>query len=243
MRRAIPVLCCISLALFISGCGASARVEKAAPRKPELVLNVASLNLSSYNKRIERSELVRLAALLKKEEVDILGVQGLTRYPGVATRTDFVDVLATLTSMRSAFGASSDLSGRQQGHAIFSVYPVRTHENIPFDNVGDELESALLLVVDAGVRDIQVANMRLPRNSTAANEEQCLQAVMKRSAGELPLLLLIGNPRGLSGQSEKKSGDSGVRVHGGEALEVLSVRPAQSNFGSMTITKVGIFRQ
>lgn len=249
----VTALCAASLFLSFFGCGSSASVNRSAvPRRPDLTLTVGSLNVSSYKKRIERNDLVRFAGVLKKEGIDVLGVQGITRYPGVATRTDFVDVLASLTGMRSAFGASSDNSGRQVGHAVFTVYPVRSHLNIPFENTGsDDFESALLLIVDAGVRDIQVANMLLPRNSTRAVDEKCLQTVVKQSYEELPLLLIgnfSGRPAaGFSALPEQKSGEqqtpsTTVWVHQGEVFEILSVRNAQSNFGEFTIAMVGVFR-
>ena len=68
------------------------------------MITVASLNLTNLNKRIKRADITRLWQQLKSEQVEVLAIQNLTRYPGVSTRIDPVAELARQADWRQAFG-------------------------------------------------------------------------------------------------------------------------------------------
>src|SRR5258706_465721 len=92
----------ITLMLLLSGCPTSQEVKKEEPAatpgtakkkpmEPEITIQVASLDLSLHTKKIERADILQFAGELKREKVDILALQGISRYPGVTTRVDIVD--------------------------------------------------------------------------------------------------------------------------------------------------------
>jgi len=142
--------------------------EKAFARKPEIILQIASLNLGNFNKRIEKKYIVELAKVLKREQVDVLTVQGITRYPGVPTRVDFINELSVQTDWRNAFGEMMNISGRQTGNAVFSSYPILSQHNQTFDHLKTaSFEAALHASIDAGVHSLTVVSVQMPPKATA----------------------------------------------------------------------------
>jgi len=123
-RRFLPLL-----SLFLAlNCATVPEAER-----PRSTTRVGSLDISSISGRLEKKRVDDLARLLIKERVEILAVQGITRYPGVRTRLDFADELALKADMQHAFGEVMNLSGRQTGNAVFSIYPILSSKNQPIE--------------------------------------------------------------------------------------------------------------
>lgn len=142
---------------LVVGC---ATVPERASRS---TIRVGSLDISSISGRLEKKSVEDLARLLIKEGVEIVAVQGITRYPGVRTRVDFVDELALKADMRHAFGEVMNLSGRQTGNAVFSVFPILTSKNQPIDGLASsEFAAAVHALIDGGLVEINVVSARLP---------------------------------------------------------------------------------
>ena len=205
-------------------------------------MSIGYLDLSSHRGRIERNNLVSLSGVLKKEKIDVLCVTGIVRYPGVATRTDFVDVLSSVGELRNVFGLAFDNLGRQRGNAVFSVYPFHSSVVIPFDeSLSDERTSAVLAEVDGGVSGVQVISTILPPKSP----EQCISTAVGRTKDNVPLLLLGNLPKnpleGFTVPAALASG-SPIWLREGESAELLGFRTASSFYGKITITQVGLFR-
>jgi hypothetical protein len=73
----IKILGILLLVLVFWGCPSiSLKDEKEIARKQEIILHIASLNLSNFNKRIEQKYIVELSKVLKREQVEVLAVQG-----------------------------------------------------------------------------------------------------------------------------------------------------------------------
>jgi len=137
--------------LFLCSCTTPRKAEKeAVTNKPEITIQIASINLANLKKRIERKNIIELVKILQSEQVDILAVQGISRYPGIASRVDFVNELSAKTEWRNIFGEMLNISGRQTGNAIFSAYPVLSHQNISWARVKSAyFDAALQATVDA----------------------------------------------------------------------------------------------
>src|SRR5881394_2519533 len=94
MRRIIATIIVISVASLFWGCPPAKEAAKAEPPKPsakkppspEIGLTVASINLSKLAKRIELDDIRQFALELRKDRIDILLMEGVSRYPGVDTR-------------------------------------------------------------------------------------------------------------------------------------------------------------
>ena len=246
MARSVFLIGAIAALLVpLVGCGSSENAKR-SDLKPDLALTVGYLDLSAYHGRIERKDLTGLTSVLKNEKIDIFGVTGITRYPGVATRTDFVDVVSSLNDMRKAFGLASDNSGHQIGNAVFSVYPLRSSARIPLeDGSKDESVSALLAVVDGGVSEIQIISAHLP--SKGAFEKDLREAVGK-SEKSRPLLILGNLPQHPSQDfiagpaATNPSFASPIWIRRDASFELLSLHNAPSAFGVITVAHVGFFR-
>jgi endonuclease/exonuclease/phosphatase family metal-dependent hydrolase len=252
----------IAAAILISGCSAPTTdksATKTGPKEPDLTLQVASLNLSGFNKRFEKSEINKFSKLLKKEQVDVLSVQNITRYPGVESRVDFVNELVARSEMRYSFGEMVNSSGRQSGNGIFSLFPMRNTHNDAFDGVQSAtFEAALQASVDGGVRDVIVVSTTLPPKAPESDQSACLRTIASKSVA-LPgqPMIVTGNLPESDGVKEKKSYDevSGSTKKANErdphtriwyskdgSLNLLGTRTVETEFGPMVVAQFGLFR-
>src|SRR6266850_806533 len=112
MRQSVITFLLVAAGLLIAGCSSaqkpesgdtSARGAKAKTVPPDIVVRIASLNLGRYGKRIEENDIALFASTVRRDSIDILCAQGLTRYPDVPTRIDFVDRFAVLAGMWQSF--------------------------------------------------------------------------------------------------------------------------------------------
>jgi endonuclease/exonuclease/phosphatase family metal-dependent hydrolase len=160
-----------SALLALAGCGTTAptppppppaETPASAPRAA-ISLRVGSLDLSSWRGRIERRQVDELAGLISALKLDVVAIQGITRYPGVSSRLDLVDALGAATGMRTSFGETIAVSGRQSGNAVLSSYPIASSDSKNYQGVsGTGFEGALQAIVDAGTRTIVFVSTRLP---------------------------------------------------------------------------------
>jgi len=247
--------------LILAGCSAPTTNNSAAtgPKPPDLTLEVASLNLSDFNKRYERKDIDRFAKLLKKEKIDILSVQGITRYPGLESRVDFVKELVSRTDMRYTFGEMYNSSGRQDGNGIFSLFPQRNNHNDSFDGVKSaNFEAALQSSVDGGVKDIVVVSTMLPPKAPEEDQSACLKIIASKSIAQSNQpMILTGN---LPASERLRSKDSYEDVEGAaharedkdlrtriwfsnsSSLKLIGTRTVESEFGPILVAKFGLYQ-
>jgi len=258
MKRAILKICLflISTILFWGCPSTPPKAEKETARKPELTIQVATINLGQFTKRIERKQITELARAIKREQVEILAVQGIARYPGVATRVDFVNELTGQTDWRNVFGEMLNISGRQTGNAIFSSYPILSHHNETFDDVkSSNYDAALQATVDAGVRSLVVISAQLPSKATAEEQVRCMKLIAALNPDEKnPLTIVTGNlPSSESVLASTafseipllesvRHSDSKVWYSTNSGLQLLSSRNVETELGSLVIVHLGMFR-
>ena len=251
-------------ALLLNGCPAPQETVKTEqppaptppaekkPAGPDLTLVVASINLGAVNRRIEKADIDDLCRTIAREKVDILAVEGMTRYPGVATRIDVYQEIAAGTGMRSIFGETNTVSGRQGGNALYSTYPISSHENTPYTGIAStNFESALLGLVDAGAREVAVVSTLVP--ATASAQEQrvwdAMLGSLRKSYGGKPMivtgnlpLLPVPNGDGVF-RSVDSDGPPPRTWYTIEGLRPLQSKVVESALGRILFTPFGVYRE
>jgi endonuclease/exonuclease/phosphatase family metal-dependent hydrolase len=256
----LALLAC--LALFAAGCGApppAVKPESAStpaapppakkPAGPDITLTVASINLGAVGRRIEKADVDNLCKAVQREKADILAVQGMTRYPGVATRIDVFEEITAGTGMRSVFGENVTLSGRQSGNALYSTYPIHSHEVKPYAGISStNFEAALVGLIDAGPREIAVVSTLLPEKAPAADLGACQSALaLLRQAYAGTPLIVNGNlpkPDG-AGQDAYRAaqppGGAARAWYTPAGLQPVESRSVETPLGPMLVTQYGVY--
>jgi endonuclease/exonuclease/phosphatase family metal-dependent hydrolase len=249
--------------LFLWGCSAPPAVTKSdapAPAQPKLALSVkvACVDISGYGKRIEKNDIERFSASLKREQIEILAVQGITRYPNVKTRVDFVGELAAQMDMRHVFGESIDISGRQQGNAVFSVYPIRSNEKKGYDVASAFAETALLVSVDAGVMDVGIVSTRLPVKASSEEVAKCMRTITGLQKSPDAPFVVTGNlptykkSRDFEQFTDLQSSlpDGSAKLQSsrlwyvqGDLFKVVNARTVKTELGTLTVAEFGLYQQ
>ena len=264
MQKIILLLSLIIVALIFAGCPTTKETAKeqpalpkppAKPVVPEIMINVASVSLAKFSKRIEERDIDQFADTLKKRKIDILTIQGVFRYPGVATRLDIVDELARRTEMRQAFGETINLSGRQSGNTVFSVYPIHSSDNTHYEGLqASNFEAALQSVVDCGVRDIVIVSTGIPEKASLSDLTICANKLGSFSIFYLnhPIIIAGNLPKWDAIQkmeqyeSLKPVGEDNVPrmwFSNDGSLKLIHQTVQHTNFGPMTVAQFGIYRQ
>ena len=259
--RLIPFLAASITVAYLAGCSAppqATRSEIPAPPKPKLALTVkvASVDLSNYGKRIEKKDIERFSSSLKREQIEILAVQGITRYPNVKTRVDFVNELAAQMDMRHVFGESIDISGRQQGNAVFSIYPIRSNQKKEFDVASAFTESALQVSIDAGLRDLILVSTRLPARATGPDLAKCIQTIAGLQTTTSPFVVTGNLPPVKKGSESDMFADiqsslpdgAGKQLTSrlwyvpGDLFYVISASVVKTDLGTLTVAEFGLYQ-
>ena len=244
--------------LFLYSCATPPKAEKeAVPKKPEITIQIASINLANFSKRIERNNIIELVKTLKSEQIEILAIQGISRYPGVSSRVDFINELSAKIDWRNAFGEMQNISGRQTGNAIFSVYPLLSHYNFSWDAVrSTSFEAALQATVDAGARSLIVVSTQLPPKATANEQAQCLKLIAAMNpdtthqliivTGNMPTDEIIRTTNSFAAvppPESVKSTTSRIWYSASTSLQLLTTRSVETVFGTLVIAQFGVLRQ
>jgi endonuclease/exonuclease/phosphatase family metal-dependent hydrolase len=248
---------------FLAGCSAPLTVTKSitpAPPQPTLALSVkvACLDLYGYGKRIEKKDIERFSATLKREQIEILAVQGITRYPNVKTRVDFVSELATQMDMRHVFGESIDISGRQEGNAVFSIYPIRSNQKKEYDVPSAFAETALHVSIDAGVQDVAIVSTRLPAKASSEELAKCMRTIAELQKRPDAPFVITGNlpthrrsrdfEQFTDLQSSLPDGSAKLQTSRlwylqGDLFKVVAARTVKTELGTMTVAEFGLYQQ
>jgi endonuclease/exonuclease/phosphatase family metal-dependent hydrolase len=247
------VLLIVAVAFLLYGCPVPPGAEKES--KPEITLKIASINLGNFKKRMEKKYITGLVKRLKNEKIEVLAVQEVTRYPGVATRTDFIDELKNQTEWRSVFGEMANLSGRQTGNAVLSAYPIISNYNRSFDEIKSaQFQAALLAIVDAGVGTITVVSATLPDRSSEDETMQCIRMIngslsdRERGAiisGNLPSSESIRRANSfldVSPSKHRNKSEPIVWYSAGGRIKLIGSKSVETEFGRLIIVEIGLLR-
>jgi len=252
-----------ALAFLLGGCPPAKEAAKVEPPKPaekkpaapELELNVASINISKFGKRIEADDIRRFAAEIRQENIDILAMEGVSRYPGVETRVDIVDELAREAEMHNAFGETIALSGKQSGNAIFSVFPVTSSQNTPYDRItSTNFEAAMQAVIDCGAREVVVVSTLLPERASANDLNICADRLSSLAvlytgrsmivAGNLPRSDAVRRSANFdAGKIMREDPSQQFWFSADGSLKLRSQRVVRTALGMLSIAQFDVYRQ
>jgi len=244
--------------LCLCSCTTPPKTEKeSAPKKSETTFQMASINLANLSKRIERINIIELKKILKSEQVEILAVQGISRFPGIPARIDFVNELSAKTDWYCVFGEMLNISGRQTGNAIFSMYPILSHQNFSLDKViSTSFEAALQATVDLGVCSLTFVSTQLPPKATTNEQTQCLKLIAAMNpdttnqhtivSGNLPAEEIIRKKNSFSeipSFESTKSTISKIWYTTGGSLQLLTSRSVETELGTLVIAQFVLSNQ
>ena len=264
----LRLLLTICIAIALTGCPSTKESTKSEepppspplplvkkPAVPEIFVRVAAIDLSNVPRKIDTKDVAEIAELVRKKNIDILSIEGMSRYPGLKNRIDVFDEIGTATDMRKVFGENITVSGRQMGNAVYSTYPIRSHLTTPFEEISSaNFESALQAVIDCGVREIVVVSSRLPQQAPRGDIEKCLSTIRRMNheyvgypiilAGNLPSDTTGGSPSPFSVVHITRSGESERFWYSNDgSLKFVSAEAESTGVGPMTISEFGIFRK
>ena len=227
--------------------------------EPKLATTVqfAALDLFVVKRRLEKKDIERFTEVVKKEQIEVLAVEGISRYPNVKTRVDFVEEFPARADMRRAFGETINMSGQQHVNAVFSIYPIQWSNQKGFDVPSAFSESALQVSIDAGVKDIIIVSTRLPEKATGKDLGTCVDLIAAMQtkidkpfvvAGNLPVLGKVKAPESFADIQSLLSADIGKTVVSrvwyaqGDLFRALSARTVKTELGTMTVVEFGLYQ-
>ena len=256
-----PFVCV--LVLFLASCSGPSQTTRESSGdisiQPRLAatVRIGTLDLFNFKRRIEKKDIERLVEVVKKEQIEVLAVQGISRYPNVKTRIDFVEEFPVRADMRRVFGETIDMSGQQRVNAVFSIYPIQLSTTKEFDVPSAFFESALQVLIDAGVRDVIIVSTRLPEKATARDLVSCTQTIAGLQTtidkpfivtGNLPILSKVRAPESFVDIQSALLGDAGKTVTSrvwyaqGDLFKLLNARTVKTDLGTMTVVEFGLYQ-
>lgn len=168
------IIIIITPVILLTGCPSPKPIQQTKIPPPavesprQMKITIGSIDLSNHQKKIELKDIKKFARQVKKDSLDILTIQGMTRYPALKNRIDIFKEITTSTEMISVFGETMTLSGRQNGNAIFSNYPIKSHESTPYTQISSTgFENALQAIIDCGERELVIVSTKLPEKLTS----------------------------------------------------------------------------
>ncbi len=221
--------------------------------QPEITLRIASLDLTRIHKRIDKKDILALARIVKKEGIEVLAVQNIARYPGVKSRVDFVNEFSARSEMSNVFGEMINNSGRQTGNAIFSAYPITNNRNQSFEKIKSaDFEAAIGAIIDAGIQSLTIVCTQFPNKASKDDQERCLQLILDMNpdidkqpmiiAGNLPSVLMESSiEQAKIPQMNAIAGALWVRST--RTTRILGSNAVETELGSITVARFGLFRQ
>jgi endonuclease/exonuclease/phosphatase family metal-dependent hydrolase len=251
------------LITMIAGCGPAGEVkqpEKVEPvlspkePTPAITINVATLNLSKAGTKYEKQYISKMADIIKQEDIQLISLQGVTRYPEVSSRVDFIDELRLQTDMYQKFGETQNYSGRQIGNAVLSAYPVKNSENIEYKKL-KTFSTALATSIDAGVGNVVFVSTLLPDDFPLSEKINCIELLVQiQKKYQSVFFIVAGNVSMLGndnlkdykmklGEIKSQNISSQVTFVQNEALKLLNTATVDTHYGTMQIYKFGLFNQ
>jgi endonuclease/exonuclease/phosphatase family metal-dependent hydrolase len=177
------------LALGLAGCaGLSGSGGQAAESD---TLRVMTFNIHHGADSQERMSVAEIAAVIRREQPDIVALQEVDRGVERTQRRDLLVELARLTGMdHRAFGKTIDHQGGQYGNAILSRHPIARQTNtLLTQREPGERRGVLQAVVNVRGRQVAV----LATHFDVRNDEERFSAWVPRTVASdhLPVVAVV----------------------------------------------------
>ncbi len=180
----------LSAALLLQSCAPSKETTAvpSATEKKALTTTVKILTVNARHSLKEKSDVRKLAKLIKSTQAEIVAVQQIEKPEEGNDGFDAVKELAKQTDMYNFFGKARFFEGFDSGNALLSMYPIKNtiiHE-LPAAK-GKVRRSLAFGAVDVGLRNLDVASTELDDQSASERAAQAeeISSFSKQYAGEL----------------------------------------------------------
>ncbi|HTR82151.1 MAG TPA: endonuclease/exonuclease/phosphatase family protein [Bacteroidota bacterium] len=176
-------------ACVLNSCGPSKEAAVVPPAaKKAMTSTVKILTLNARHTLKDRSDVRKLARIIKSHGVEILAVQQVERPEEGNDGFDAVKELGKELDMYNFFGKARYFEGVSSGNAVLSMYPVRQTivQDLPVAK-GKVRRSIAFGSVDVGLRNVDVASTELDDESSSerVSEVEEIFSFAKPYAGEL----------------------------------------------------------
>jgi endonuclease/exonuclease/phosphatase family metal-dependent hydrolase len=152
---------------------------------------VMSYNIHHGQGRDGKVDLERIAALIKAEKADIVGLQEVDRGVARTARRDLIAELARLTGMNVCFEKNIAYQGGEYGNAILTRFPILAKTNTHYRMLRDREQRGLLAaVLDVHGERVLFLNTHLDYRKNDA-ERRSNTAQMKETINGYPGLPVI----------------------------------------------------
>ncbi len=195
-RYAVPkstIAVFLILALAVSSCSPTkeAAVAPATAAKKPLTSTFKILSVNVRHTMKGKSDVRRLAKLIKSTQAEIVAVQQIERPQEGQSDFDAVQELAKQTEMYNFFGKARYFEGFDSGNALFSTYPVNQTvvQPLPVEE-GKVRRSLTFGMVDVGLREVGVSSTELDDESSSVrvNEAKEIFAIAQ-SYTDVPFIV------------------------------------------------------
>ena len=157
MRRSLSFLLALLFAVSSAPPLCAARAE---PRRVRL--NVMSYNIHVGIGMDKKLDLARIADVIKRHRIDIVGLQEVDRGVERTGRVDEMRELARLTGMDYAFAHNLDYQGGQYGVAVLTRFPILTIDHRRYANRRERERRGFIRVeVEVGGRRLNFVTTHL----------------------------------------------------------------------------------
>lgn len=134
----------------------------AGPARGRVRLNVMSYNIHVGVGMDKKLDLARIAEVIKRHRVDIVGLQEVDRGVERTGRADEIRELARLTGMDYAFAHNLDYQGGQYGVAVLSRFPILAIDHRRYANRRERERRGFIRVeVEVGGRRLNFVTTHL----------------------------------------------------------------------------------
>ena len=157
------LLLIIVVALLVAG----ANPKSAARGSFHSTLTARTLRVMTYNIHVgvgmdKKLDLPRIAAVIKDQHADLVGLQEVDRGVERTQRIDEIAELAKLTQMDYAFAFNLKYQGGQYGVAILSRYPIKSFDHRLYKNTREaERRGFIRAEVSVGGRTVNFVTTHL----------------------------------------------------------------------------------
>jgi endonuclease/exonuclease/phosphatase family metal-dependent hydrolase len=235
-----------ALAFVLNSCAPTKETAVAPPagEKKSLTATFKILSVNVRHTLKAKSDIRRLAKLIKSTGADIVAVQQIEKPEEGKTDFDAVQELAKQTEMYDYFGKARYFDGFDSGNALFSTYPVKQTvvQQLPVAE-GRVRRSLAFGVIDVGLKEVGVSSTELDEESSSDRVKEAGEIIsIAQSYDNIPFIVCGNFCESISGKAAVKMQE---RFTAANSLEESTQKTEQhvyamkdKNVAPLTVEKV-----